>query len=113
MKKNNNTKNIVWINNNYIVISNSIINYHYKTNLDENKYSLVSILYKNLYYKEKHNKKNNNKNIHLQNICYLESFHKKQIKHIWTKLLKYINLEKDIIIINRNRGSAYGILRKC
>lgn len=101
LKKNNNTKNIVWINNNYIVISNSIINYHYKTNLDENKYSLVSILYKNLYYKEKHNKKNNNKNIHLQNICYLESFHKKQIKHIWTKLLKYINLEKDIIIISR------------
>lgn len=117
LKKHNNTKNLVWINNNYMIISNSIINYHYKTNLDENKYSLISILYKNLYYKEKHNKelnnkKSDNKNVYLQNICYLESFHKNKIKTIWTKLSKNINLDKDIIIISRKYYNKQNTFKK-
>jgi hypothetical protein len=106
--KTNNTKNIVWIKNNYMIISNVIINYHYKTNLDENKYSLVSILYKNLYYKEKDNKRKDNK----KNICYLNSYNKNRIKHIWTKFSKIINLDNDIVVISRKYYNKQNILKR-
>lgn len=116
--KTNNTKNIVWIKNNYMIISNVIINYHYKTNLDENKYSLVSILYKNLYYKEKDNTEKNNKRKdnkrkdNKKNICYLNSYNKNRIKHIWTKFSKIINLDNDIVVISRKYYNKQNILKR-
>ncbi len=100
----NNKKNIILIKNNFMIISNSIINYHYKTNLDENKYSLVCILYKNLYYKEKYHDK--------QNICYLDYNHKNKINYIWSKFSKNINLDKNTIVISRKYYNKQNTTKK-
>jgi hypothetical protein len=101
------TKNVIFIKDNFMIISNSIINYHYKTNLDENKYSLVCILYKNLYYREKDDKQNGYKqngykqNGYKQNICYLDYYHKNKINYAWSKFSKNINLDQNTIVISR------------
>lgn len=86
-----NKKNIVWVKNNTIIMSNVIINEHYKVNLDENKYTLITVLYKNIYYKKKQDK----------NICYLDAMTKKKINKLWSKLSKSINLDDNSIIISR------------
>jgi hypothetical protein len=99
----NNKKNIIFIKDNFMVISNSIINYHYKTNLDENKYSLVCILYKNLYYKEKNIK---------QNICYLDYYHKNKINYTWTKFSKNINLDQNTIVISRKYYNKQNTIKR-
>jgi len=50
-------KNLIYVKGNYVIIHNKIVNLHYKNlhcniKLDETKYSLMMILYKNIKYKE-------------------------------------------------------------
>lgn len=45
-------KNLIYVKGNYAIIHNKIINLHYNVKLDETKYSLMMILYKNIKYKE-------------------------------------------------------------
>ena len=87
-----NTKNInlIYIKNNHVIIHNKIINRHYSTYLDESKYSLVMILYKNVKYKI-----NNNKNIVILN---------NQLKTTIYKL--YNNLEKNNEVPCLDKSSA-------
>lgn len=109
----NNKKEFVLIKDNFMIISNSIINYHYKTNLDENKYSLVCILYKNLYYKEKDDKQNGYKqNNYKQNICYLDYYHKNKINYTWYKFSKNINLDQNTIIISRKYYNKQNTIKR-
>ena len=45
-------KNLIYVKGNYAIIHNKIVNLHYNVKLDETKYSLMMILYKNIKYKE-------------------------------------------------------------
>ena len=45
-------ENLIYVKGNYAIIHNKIVNLHYKVKLDETKYSLMMILYKNIKYKE-------------------------------------------------------------
>lgn len=44
--------NLIYVKSNHAIIHNKIINRHYNINLDETKYTLIMILYKNIKYKE-------------------------------------------------------------
>lgn len=90
-----NKKNCVWIKNNIIIVSNSILNLHYNTQLDEKKYSLVSILYRNIYYKKVYQQ---NK---IKNVCYLDLLTKRKLGNLWSKLSKTINLDENAVLISR------------
>ena len=45
-------KNLIYVKGNYAIINNKIVNLQYNVKLDETKYSLMMILYKNIKYKE-------------------------------------------------------------
>lgn len=45
-------ENLIYVKGNYAIIHNKIVNLHYNVKLDETKYSLMMILYKNIKYKE-------------------------------------------------------------
>ena len=45
-------KNLIYVKGNYAIIHNKIVNLQYNVKLDETKYSLMMILYKNIKYKE-------------------------------------------------------------
>ena len=81
---------------NFIIIHNSIVNLHYKTLLDETKYSMICILYRNINYNEK-TIKNSRSSI---NVCYLDANIKTKINNVY-KTFENVNLEKHIIIIGR------------
>ena len=44
---------LIYVKSNHVIVHNKIINIHYNLNLDETKYTLIMILYKNIKYKEK------------------------------------------------------------
>jgi hypothetical protein len=43
---------LIYVKSNHVIVHNKIINIHYNLNLDETKYTLIMILYKNIKYKE-------------------------------------------------------------
>lgn len=90
-----NKKNCIWIKNNILIVSNSILNLHYNTQLDEKKYSLVSILYRNIYYKKVYQQ---NK---IKNVCYLDLSTKRKLGNLHYKLSKTINLDENAVLISR------------
>lgn len=85
------SNNVVWSNNNCLIVSNIIVNSHYNLQLDPSKYSVILILYRNMYYKERGE----------QNICYLDLSTKKTLTNIFLKFSKWIELSSDAIIISR------------
>jgi hypothetical protein len=50
-KLNIRNQKLIYVNGNRIIIHNKIVNRHYNINLDETKYTLIMILYKNIKYK--------------------------------------------------------------
>lgn len=95
-------KHLVWSNNNTMIISNVIINSHYNLKLDPNKYSLVLILYRNLYYREQDKK----------NVCYLDLSTKVKLNNMFMKFSKKINLTENAIIISRKYYNKLDCLKK-
>lgn len=52
-KLNIRNQKLIYVNNSHVIIHNKVINNHYNLHLDETKYTLVMILYKNIKYKQK------------------------------------------------------------
>ena len=81
----------IYIYQNSFLVNNKILNLQYDSNLDESKYSLVYILYKNINYKD--------------NQCYLDAKIKKKISEQFNKIRRQNNnkllLNDNIIIIGR------------
>ena len=77
--------NKIYVNKNIMVLSNNIINLNYNTNLDQDKYSMVYILYRNIHYKMQNSS------------CYLDNHTKHNIKDIYNNIKKdiYNNIKKD------------------
>lgn len=100
-----NVKNIndssIYIYKNSFVVNNKILNLQYNSNLDEDKYSLVYILYKNLHYNEKIL---NNKNKIRK--CYLDLDSKNRIYDDYIKIRNKDNTKTEYtigdVIINEN-----------
>ena len=77
---------LMYTNRNNIILNNKIVNQHYLTTLDETKYSLVFMFYKNIYYNEKSS--------------ILDFKTKQNIKKI-VNLYKKEFLDENVIIIGR------------
>ena len=93
--------------NNYIIIHNSILNDRFSTCLDNNMFSIVFILYKNIKYNDK-NIKYNDKNIKYNDkkIALLDSSCKKNIRKIMYKYTELSFISKDMGIIGRKYISS-------
>jgi len=83
---------------NSFVINNKILNLQYNTNLDENKYSLVYILYRNISYNQIDRNKDELK-------CYLDFETKSKINKDYEVVKQFFSeknvFSKDVIIIGR------------
>ena len=86
--------------NNYIIIHNSILNDRFSTCLDNNMFSIVFILYKNIKYNDKNIKYNDKK------IALLDSSSKKNIRKIMCKYTELSFISKDMGIIGRKYISS-------
>jgi hypothetical protein len=87
-------ENNLYIYKNNILVNNKVIKIHFNTRNEVNNknYTMLSILYKNVYYKR----------INGSNYCELNSSIKENISKDKKRLdLKYKNLEKDTIVIGR------------
>jgi hypothetical protein len=73
---NNLENNKIYVNKNIMVLSNKIINLNYNTNLDQDKYSMVYILYRNIHYKMQ------------DSTCYLDNYSKHTIKNTYNNIIK-------------------------
>lgn len=82
--------------NNYIIIHNSILNDRFNMCLDNNMFSIVFILYKNIKYSQKVDKK----------IALLDSCSKKNIRKIMSKYTELPFISKDMGIIGRKYISS-------
>jgi hypothetical protein len=91
-------KRSIFIYKNSFVINNKILNLQYNTNLDENKYSLVYMLYRNISYNQIDRNKNELK-------CYLDFETKSKIQKDYEVIRQFFSGEnlfsKDVIIIGR------------
>jgi hypothetical protein len=81
---------------NYIIIHNSILNDRYNMYLDDNMFSIVFVLYKNIKYSQKDDKK----------IALLDSCSKKNIRKIMSKYTELPFISKDMGIIGRKYISS-------
>jgi hypothetical protein len=79
---------------NVLILPNKNINSQYNINLDENKHSLIYVMYKNIYYKNTNDTNN-------QSRCYLDSNTKMKILKSFKYYNKKINLSNDILIIGK------------
>lgn len=82
--------------NNYIIIHNSILNDRFNMCLDNTMFSIVFVLYKNIKYSQKDDKK----------IALLDSRSKKNIRKIMSKYDKLPFISKDMGIIGRKYISS-------
>lgn len=82
--------------NNYIIIHNSLLNDRFNMCLDNNMFSIVFILYKNIKYSQKVDKK----------IALLDSCSKKNIRKIMSKYTELPFISKDMGIIGRKYISS-------
>lgn len=82
--------NLIFINNNYVLLHNSILNHMYNIDLDVKKYSLVFILYKNINFRNKNG----------SFIVRLDSNLKLQVKNVFQKL-KRCDINNEIVFIGR------------
>jgi hypothetical protein len=85
--------NSIYKSRNTFILHNKNLNSHYKINLDENKHSLIYVLYKNIYYKEASHENQLN--------CYLDSNTKSKIIKTFNYYNKKIHLSNDVIIIGK------------
>ena len=94
---NTHNKNLIYVKGNYAVIHNKIVNLHYNVKLDETKYSLMMILYKNIKYKEP-----NSTGVQPNSTgeAILNSDIKKNIYKIFHNLDQKLNVS-DVMIIGR------------
>jgi len=83
--------NSIYKSRNTFILHNKNINSHYKTNLDETKYSLIYVVYKNIYYKDTENQLN----------CYIDSNTKLKIFKTFNYYNKKIHLSNNVIIIGK------------
>ena len=88
-------KKLIYVNGNYAIIHNKIINHHYNIKLDETKYSLMIILYKNIKYKQLETNSAGK-----QNMAFLNSDAKRNIYKIF-RSLNHKHLISDAMIIGR------------
>jgi len=90
--KYNSIYNSIYKSRNVLILPNKNINSQYNTNLDENKHSLIYVIYKNIHYKEI------NKN---EFRCYLDSNTKMKILKSFNYYNKKIHLSNHILIIGK------------
>jgi hypothetical protein len=86
--------NSIYKSRNVLILPNKNINSQYNTNLDENKHSLIYVMYKNIYYKNTNDTNN-------QSRCYLDLNTKMKILKSFKYYNKKINLSNDILIIGK------------
>ena len=86
--------NSIYKSRNVLILPNKNINSQYNINLDENKHSLIYVMYKNIYYKETNDTNN-------QFRCYLDLNTKMKILKSFNYYNKKINLSNDILIIGK------------
>ena len=77
--------NSIYKSRNVLILPNKNINSQYNINLDENKHSLIYVMYKNIYYKETNDTNN-------QFRCYLDLNTKMKILKSFNYYNKKINL---------------------
>ncbi len=87
--------NSIYKSRNVLILPNKNINSQYNTNLDENKHSLIYVMYKNIYYKETNTTNTN------EFRCYLDSNTKMKILKSFNYYNKKINLSNDVLIIGK------------
>ena len=71
--------NKIYVNKNIMVLSNKIINLNYNTNLDQDKYSMVYILYRNSI-----------RVCHICHICVYANIYGVRVCHIYMNIYLYV-----------------------